>query len=131
MASKESFAKNLTKACSDHAWELLPSGINVALPDGRHQVIRLEFFESRGFDLVRLITTIGGTKELRREQLEQALRANVNMPHGALGLQGEELCMTDTLSLVDADPGEIESTVSFLAEMADYYEQVLFGIDVN
>lgn len=131
MAGKESFAKNLTTACREHDWELLPSGINVSLPDDRHQVVKLEFFESRGFELVRFITTIGSMKELSRGQLEQSLRANADMPHGALALRGEDLCMIDTLSLVDSDLSEIVSTVSFLAEMADYYERILFGADIH
>jgi hypothetical protein len=131
VSSKESFAKNLTSVCDDLGWELLPSGINVKLADGRHQVISLEFFESRGTDLVRLMTRIGGAKELSRGHLEQSLRANVSMAHGALALMGDDLCMTDTLSLADADLAEIESAIFYMAEMADYYERILFGTDVH
>ncbi len=129
MATKETFAQILRTVCGDQRWELLPSGVNVNLTAGRHQVINLEFFEFRGVDLVRLITMIGGAKALSREHLDQALRANVGLPHGALALRGNDLCMTETLSLEDADPGEIESSISFLAETADYYERILFGTD--
>ncbi len=131
MVTKETFAETLRSVCDAQGWELLPSGVNVKLVDGRHQVVNLAFFEARGFDLVRLITMIGTVQEMSRDHLEQAMRANLDMPHGALALRGNDLCMTDTLSLVDADPGEIESAVSFLAEMGDYYGRILFGDDVH
>jgi hypothetical protein len=131
VSTKESFAEILRTVCAENAWELLPSGINVKLPDGRHQVVTLEFFESRDRDMVRLITLIGGAGELSRDVLEQALRANVSMAHGALALKGADLCMIDTLLLADADPREVESAVDYLAEMADYYERILFGTDVH
>jgi hypothetical protein len=39
------------------------------------------------------------------------------------------LVMVDTLILSDADPAEIEATVGYLAETADYYERTMFGPD--
>ena len=131
MATRESFAEILRKVCSERDWELLPSGVNVTHENGRHQVVSFEIFEFEERGLVRLVTTIGDAKELRREQMEQALRANIRLAHGALAIEADDLCMTDTLSLEEADPGEIESAVEFLAEMADYYEQVLFGTDTH
>ncbi|MCP4036772.1 MAG: YbjN domain-containing protein [bacterium] len=103
--------------------------MNVIHADGRHQLVSFELFENNDRALVRLVSTIGGTRDLRPRQLEQALRANMSLAHGALALHGDELCMTDTLLLEESDPGEIEATVSYLAEMADYYEQILFGTD--
>ena len=129
MATRETFAKNLRSVCSECGWELLPSGVNVTHANGRHQVISFEHFEFNGRQLVRLVSVIGVARELRREQMDQSLRANMSLAHGALALNGDDLCMTDTLSLDESDPGEIESAVSYLAEWADYYEQILFGID--
>lgn len=129
MATRESFAEILRDLCSQRDWELLPSGVNVIYADGRHQVISFEIREFEERLRVRLATTIGGAKELRTEQLEQALRANFDLAHGALALDGDELRMIDTLPLEEVGPGEIESAVVYLAQMADYYEQSLFHTD--
>jgi hypothetical protein len=37
--------------------------------------------------------------------------------------------MTDTLMLRDADSSEIEASIGYLAETADYYEKTLFETD--
>lgn len=129
MTNQKTFGDILRAVCAQRGWELLPSGVNVTHANGRHQIVTFEHFEFEGQQLIRLVSMIGASKEMRREQMEQALRANISLAHGALGLNGEDLCMTDTLSLEDSDPGEIESVVAYLAEMADYYEQVLFGTD--
>ncbi len=129
MANHASFAAILRSVCTQRGWELLPSGVNVTHPNGRHQVVSFEIFEFDEEPLVRLVSTIGTSRKLRSEQMNQALRANMSLAHGALALQGDELCMTDTLSFEDSDPGEVESAVAFLAEMADYYERILFGTD--
>jgi hypothetical protein len=40
-----------------------------------------------------------------------------------------ELIMATTLLLKDADAPEIEASIAYLAETADYYEKTLFGTD--
>lgn len=129
MATQETFGQILRTVCAQRGWELLPSGVNVTHANGRHQIVSFEHFEFEEQHLIRLNSMIGVSSEMRREQMEQALRANSSLAHGALALDGDDLCLTDTLSLEDSDPGEIESVVAYLAEMADYYEQVLFGTD--
>lgn len=131
MKDAGSFAEILRTVCAERGWELLPSGVNVVHADGRHQMVKFELTENESRILVRLVSTIGGAGELRQQQLEQALRANMSLAHGALALEGDELCMTDTLSLEDSDPGEIEDAVSYIAKLADTYEQILFGIDTH
>lgn len=131
LPTRETFGDILRAVCRQRGWELLPSGVNVTHANGRHQVVSFEHFEFEQQQLIRLVSIIGVSRQMRAEQMEQALRANVSLAHGALAFSGDELCMTDTLSLEDSDPGEIESVVSYLAEMADYYEQVLFGTDEN
>ena len=37
--------------------------------------------------------------------------------------------MANTLLLKDADAAEIEASIGYLAETADYYEKTLFGTD--
>jgi hypothetical protein len=39
------------------------------------------------------------------------------------------LVVLETLMLEEADPSEIEASVRYLAETADYYEKTLFGGD--
>jgi hypothetical protein len=129
VATQEVFGEILRMVCGQRGWELLPSGVNVTHTNGRHQVVMFEHFENAEHQLIRLVSMIGVSGEMSREQLVQALRANARLAHGALALNGDELCMTDTLSLEDSDPSEIESAVAYLAETADYYEQVLFGTD--
>lgn len=115
--------------CTEQGWELLPSGVNVVHPDGRHQLVSFDLFENDERPMVRLVSMIGGTRSLRPEQLEQSLRANMSLALGALALNGDDLCMVDTLSLEESDAGEIEAAIAYLAQMADYYEQILFGTD--
>jgi hypothetical protein len=58
-----------------------------------------------------------------------ALRINARLAHGALAVRDDALVMIDTLMLEDADAAEIEASIGYLAETADYYEKVLFGTD--
>ena len=129
MASQESFAKICRGVCESQGWELLPTGIVVRWGDGRRQVVSLEFFENEREELVRFSTTIGDVRELSREHLAMALRANSELAHGALAIKYDQLCMTDTLILGDADPGEIEAVIAYLARTADHYEETFFRTD--
>lgn len=129
MASRKSFAEILRSVCTERGWEFLPSGVNVQHADGRHQVIQFELFELEGRGMVRLISVIGDAGNLSPGQMEQALRANMNLAHGALALKDAELCMTDTLSLEESEAGEVDSAVAFIAKLADTYEKLLFGTD--
>ena len=129
MASRRSFAEILRGVCAERGWEFLPNGVNVKHADGRHQVIQFELFELEGREMVRLISMIGDAGSLSQMQMEQALRANMNLAHGALALKDAELCMTDTLSLEESEAGEVDSAVAFIAKLADTYEKLLFGTD--
>jgi len=99
--------------------------------DGRHQIVELEFFDYREQELVRFFTTIGDATQLSAVRLNIVLRLNAELAHGCLAVKDDNLVMTDTLLLKDADPDEIEASVSYLAETADYYEKQLFGTDVH
>ena len=128
---QESFAQICRSVCDAQGWELLPTGIVVRWGDGRHQVVSLEFFEAEDQELVRLFTTIGGIGDLSKERLSMALRVNAGLAHGAIAIKYDELCMTATLVLADADPGEVEAVVGYLSRTADYYERAFFGTDEN
>ena len=129
MAAKEVFARLCERVCRDEGWSLLPTGVQIFGPDGRQQVVSLEFFEFEGNDLVRLYSIIGSSDGLGAERLALALQVNARLAHGALAVRDGELVMTDTLILADADPGELSATLRYLAETSDYYEKILFGSD--
>ncbi len=129
MASQEHFAQILKRVCRDHAWELLPSGVQVSWPNGRRQLIELKFFEFKREELVRLFTTIGDVESMNAVRLTIALRINAELAHGCLAVHDDHLVMTDTLMLRDADSAEIEASIAYLAETADYYENTLFETD--
>ena len=129
MSSTETFARICKDLCERQDWELLPSGVNVANRDGRHQMVFLDFFDYRGDEFVRLRSTIGSAAKLDHKRMAHALGDNADLAHGALAISGEDLCMVETLMLEDADPGELEAAIEFLAEQADHYENVLFGTD--
>ena len=129
MASQKHFAQILKHVCQDHAWELLPSGIQVSWPNGRRQLIELKFFQFKHEELVRLFTTIGDVESMSAVRLTVALRINAELAHGCLAVHEEHLVMTDTLMLRDADSAEIEASIAYLAETADYYEKTIFETD--
>jgi hypothetical protein len=129
MTTQDHFAQILTRVCAERGWELTPLGVRVQFASGRQQVVEIGFFEFQQEELVRLHTTIGKVEELGTVRLTVALCINAELAHGALAIMEDDLVMTDTLMLNDADFGEIEASIKFLAETADDYEQQLFGTD--
>ena len=131
MATRDVFGRVCKRVCDAQGWELTPSGVRVAVPDGRHQVVELEFFELEGEERVRLYTTIGRVDGMGAVRLTTALRVNANLAHGALAVRNDDLVMVDTLMLDEADGREVEATIRYLAETADRYEKLIFGTDEN
>ena len=129
MAGQEHFAHNLKRVCRDRGWELLPTGVQVSLPNDRGQLIEIEFFQFKTEELVRLLTRIGKVDDMNAVRLTVALRINTELAHGCLAVHEDHLVMTDTLMLRDADSAEIEASISYLAETADYYEKTIFETD--
>jgi hypothetical protein len=129
MSDRESFGNACERVCEQQGWDLLPLGVRIGLPGGRHQVVSLEFFESESEELVRFYSGIGNAAALSAERLALALQINARLAHGALAVREGELIMTDTLLLKDADAAEIQASMGYLAETADYYEKMLFGTD--
>jgi hypothetical protein len=101
----------------------------VPLDDGRHQVVSLELFDHEDEELVRLSSTIGEAAKLTPVRLTIALRINAELAHGAFAVKDDNLIIVDTLMLEDADPGEVEASIRYLAQTADYYECVIFETD--
>jgi hypothetical protein len=129
LANQEHFAHLLERVCRDRGWELLPSGVRVSLPNDRAQLIEIEFFQFKREELVRLFTTIGEVDGMNAVRLTVALRINAELAHGCLAVHEDHLVMTDTLMLRDADSAEIEASIGYLAEIADYYEKTIFETD--
>ncbi len=129
MATQEHFAQILRRVCAERGWEITPNGVRVRFANGRQQIVELGFFEFQREELVRLHTTIGRVDALEPVRLTVALRMNAQLAHGALAIIDDDLVMTDTLMMDDADFREIEASVHFLAETADEYEGRLFDTD--
>lgn len=124
-----SFGQLCEQVCESQGWELVPEGVRVQLPGGRRQVVSMEFFDFESQELVRFFTLIGESEQLSSERLALALQINARLAHGALAVRDGEFIMTDTHLLKDADSAEIEASIGYLAETADYYEKMLFGTD--
>jgi hypothetical protein len=129
VSQRDEFIGRFAAVCAERDWVSSQGQVDVKLEGGRHQVIRLEYFEHDGRELARLVTTIGSTERIRADRLTHALRMNFGLPHGALAVKDEMLVMVDTLVLSHADPEEIDATIRYLAEMADRMEQSIFGPD--
>jgi hypothetical protein len=129
MSSRETFARLCERVCGEQDWSLGPTGVELGLPGGRHQVVAMEFFEFQDQNLVRFYTTIGGADVLGPQRLALALQVNARLAYGALAVRDEQLIMTETLLLEDADSAEIRESLRYLAETADYYEKIFFGTD--
>ncbi len=129
MVTQKRFAQDLKRVCQERGWDLLHSGVRVSWADGRQQLIELEFFPFKQEELVRLYTTIGSVENLSSIRLTIALRINAELAHGCLAVKNDDLVMTDTLMLRDADYGEIEASIKYLAETADHYEKTIFETD--
>jgi hypothetical protein len=129
MTSQESFSEICRRVCDGQSWRLEPSGVHVPLAKGRHQVVALEVFEHENEELVRLTTTIGDTRELTPVRLTIALRINFELAHGAFAVKDENLILVDTLMLEGVGPDELELSIRYLAETADYYEKAIFDTD--
>ena len=129
MVAQEAFSDICRSVCEERGWELNPSGVHVLLDDGRHQVVALELFDHEDEELVRLSSTIGEAAKLTPVRLTIALRINAELAHGAFAVKDDHLMIVDTLMLDDADRGEVEASIRYLAQTADYYERVIFETD--
>jgi len=86
-------------------------------------------FQHEEEERVRLMTTIGDTRELTPVRLTIALRINFELAHGAFAVKDENLILVDTLMLEGVGPDELELSIRYLAETADYYEKAIFDTD--
>lgn len=117
------------EVCRRNQWLWCGDHCEIKLEDGRRQKVYVEPFEYGTEKMVRIVTVVGSIDRIRGERLLSALRINYGLPHGALAIRGDDLVLIDTFLLRDADPGEVESAIRFIAETADYYEKSIYGTD--
>ena len=131
MSAREKFDRVYAEVCAARQWLSESGEVEIKLESGRSQRVQLQFFEYEGRAMVRFRTVIGSTERIRPTRLHFALEMNYQLPHGCLAVKNDELVMVDTLILEDADPGEIEAILDYLAVTADHYEATMFGPDVH
>ena len=131
LSERERFDRIYAEVCGARQWLAQPSEVEVKLESGRRQIVHLQFFDHEGRSMVRFHTVIGSTERIKPVRLQFALEINFQLPHGAMAVRSGELVMTDTLILADADSGEIEASLAYLAETADHYEATMFGPDIH
>lgn len=118
------------KVCEKNRWPFDGKQAEVTVEGGRKQSVVLQPFQHESDPMVRAYTVIGkGGGASTPDRLQSALRLNFSLPHGAVALHQGELVMTDTFLLKDAGEDEVESSIRFIASIADRYEKAMFGTD--
>ena len=125
------FGEVFNGVCGKNGWSVKGSEATLSLPGGRSQKVLWTQFRHEGKDLARLHSVIGAAGADAPVRLESALRLNFNLPHGAIAIHEGRLVLCETFLVAEADPGEVESSIRFIAEMADRYERQIFGTDRN
>ena len=115
--------------CKRNGWQVDGDQFQLKLENGRKQDVFVDAFEYGTEPMVRITSVVGSVEHMVGEKLASALRINYGLPHGALSIKGDDLVLTDTFVLKDADADEIESSVVFIAETADMYESSIYGTD--
>jgi hypothetical protein len=117
--------------CRRAGWVLDGDAAVVPLPGGRRQRVGAEAQAEDGEEWLRLSSRIGDAAVLNEPRLLAALRLNARLRLGAIAVVGDALALVDTLRLRDADAGEVQQAVLYLAQKADEFERALFGRDVQ
>lgn len=117
------------KVCTRKGWAVQDNDIDILLQGDRMQRISIVLFKHEGASMIRAFSKIGTGEALSESRLASALRLNFSMPHGAVALNEGMLVLTDTFLLKDADEGEVEASLEFLATTADRYEKLIYGGD--
>ena len=129
MSPRTDFDQIYASVCEQRSWTASAGQVEVKLEGGRQQIVHLDFFEYREEQLVRLYSIIGSTKKIRPDRLAYALELNFGLPHGSFAVRDDLLVLVDTMLLADVDVSELDACIAYLSEMADHYEQSMFGPD--
>ena len=119
------------RVCEKNGWLWEGRNAQILLPGGRNQLIFMDLFKYEDEEMVRFSTNVGCKKALTQPRLEAALSINSWIAHGALAIREDNLVMTDTFLLREADQDEVESSIRYIAKLADHYESKIYGTDQN
>ena len=105
--------------------------VNCALPNNRRQVVHVEPHTRKdGTELIRVYTVCGPA---RADAYRWALRANRNLPLGALALakyEGtEHFILLNCYLTSTVTPADVRSSVGELSRYGDWIEQKITGMD--
>lgn len=128
--------EDLARACKKKGQRTVQSHgdgyvVEVNLKGSRRQQVYLMPFERKdGVRLVRIFTYCGVAEP---NTLEWALKANMKLTHGALGLATEDdegrLVLVDSQKADEATPSGVRSSVKAIAFYGDWIEKKLTGLD--
>jgi len=105
-----------------------PCGVTVSLADGRKQSVWIDFDQTDGDGepIVQLCTACGPA---RSEHYEWALKLNMSIPYGAIGVASldDSYCfaLVDAYARATVDPEEIAKSLVCLAAQGDAIEKAL------
>ena len=117
------------KVCGANGWACDGNQVRIGLDGNRTQGVALDAFEHGNDRMIRAYSVIGESEALTETRLRSALSLNFGLPHGALAITSGKLVLTDTFVAEDADAGEVEASLRFIAGMADRYERLIYGTD--
>ena len=117
--------------CKAKNWKFSDSSTNVPLPNDRHQILYFEKHQEAGETMMRVYSIIGGSDILDEQRMLTALNINYRLQYGALAVREDKLILTENFLLRDADEDEVAQTLVYIANQADQYEKLIYGIDRN
>jgi hypothetical protein len=119
------------KVCEKNGWSQNEAQLELDVDGDRKQKVIFEPFVHGKVQMGRVYSVVGDANILSETQLRSALGINNGLAHGALAIRSGDLVVADTFLMSDADEGEVEASILFVAKTADRYEKVLFGGDKN
>ena len=124
----------IEELCAKEGWDVRGDTINVPLPGGRHQEVRLTLHEAEGVVFARLLSVLGDAHRLDDRHARAALRLNWTMPYGAVALAAvddgpEMVCLTATAQFCADKPELMRMAIGRVAKVADDYEKAVFHTD--
>ncbi len=106
--------------------------VEVTMPNGRHQRVRIAPFERKdGLNMVRILTHCGKPSAA---YYAWALQTNMILTHGALAVTGEgadqQFVIVHCYAMSEATPACVKASVKEIAYYGDWLEGKLTGRDV-
>ena len=119
----------------DRDWEFDDAGnsvsFSVVTESHRRHCVRLTEFRHENLAFVRFTSVIGPAAVLDERRSLSALGLNAHLAFGAVGVSRDDLVLTESLPLGMIQPAAAVLVISYLAQQADRYENVMFGEDTH